>query len=213
MSKAMNLEEKIFSRLTVINRSDNDSHGNTQWLCQCECGEKTKVSGTRLVRGIIRSCGCLRDDTTVKNNTTHGKKGTRIYRIWLNMKNRCNNTKNVRKDYRGRGISICEKWNISFVEFYNWAISNGYDDSKSIDRINNDGNYCPENCRWVERIVQANNNRRNIFICIGDEKKSLAQWVKITGLNYSTIVSKLQHGKDEEVKNIIIGKLKEGLTT
>lgn len=212
MSKALNLEGNVFTRLHVIRRIENNRHGNTQWLCRCECGNTTVVTGTRLVRGIIKSCGCLRDDTTTRRNTTHGKRGTRIYRIWLNMKNRCNNTKNVRRDYRGRGISICDSWNDSFEEFYKWAFSHGYDDSKSIDRINNDGNYCPENCRWADRVTQANNNRRNVFICIGDEKKTVAQWVKITGLNYSTIFSKLQHGKDEEVKNIIIGKLKEGTT-
>lgn len=207
MSKSIDLSGKVFSRLTVLNRIENDSHGNAQWLCRCECGKETIVNGTRLLRGIIKSCGCLRRDSRISANTTHGKKKTRLYRIWLNMKNRCNNKKHIREDYRGRGISVCDSWNNSFQSFFDWATSNGYDDEKSIDRIDNNGNYKPENCRWADRITQANNNRRNFIIRIGDKDKTLAQWVRLSGLNYSTLFSKIQRGEMDEVKAMISQKI------
>jgi hypothetical protein len=207
VSKTINLSEKVFSRLTVLSRTHNDSHGNAQWLCRCECGKETVVTGTRLIRGIIKSCGCLRRDGCIERSTTHGKKRTRLYRIWLNMKNRCNNQKHVREDYRGRGISICPEWNNDFQAFFDWSTTNGYDDTKSIDRIDVNGNYCPENCRWTDRFTQANNTRRNLFLEIGQTKKSLAEWVKITGLNYSSLSSKIKAGKINEVKAMIEQKI------
>jgi hypothetical protein len=207
VSKTVNLSGKTFSRLTVLSRTNNDLHGNAQWLCLCECGKEAVVSGTRLIRGIIKSCGCLRRENCIERSTTHGQKKTRLYRIWLNMKNRCNNQKHVREDYRGRGISVCPEWNDDFRSFFNWSIANGYDDTKSIDRIDVNGNYCPKNCRWADRLTQANNTRRSLFLEIRQTKKTLAEWTKITGLNYQSLISKMKRGKIDEVKAMIEQKI------
>jgi hypothetical protein len=160
MSKVIDLSGKIFSRLKVIQRADNDAHGNAQWLCRCECGNNVTITGTRLIRHIIKSCGCLRRDSCIERSTTHGKKKTRIYRIWLNMKNRCYNEKDPHYDYwGGRGITVCDEWCNDFKAFYEWAMSHGYADDLSVDRRNNDENYCPENCRWATFKEQTDNRR------------------------------------------------------
>lgn len=140
----------------------------------------------------------------------HGLRHTRIYGIWLQMKNRCYNTNTERfKDYGGRGISICEEWRNDFKSFYNWSMSNGYKEGLTIDRINNDGNYEPKNCRWVEIKIQNRNARSNHLITYKNETRCISEWVEITGISRSVITNRLKYGWDiERIFSIPIRKHK-----
>ena len=125
------------------------------------CGTKFKASTNNIKSGYSKSCGCYRKRTTSETHKTHGLVSTRLYSIWSNMKERVFNIKYKRyNDYGGRGITICDEWKNDFMSFYDWAMSNDYSDELSIDRIDNDGNYCPENCRWTTPSIQSRNQRK-----------------------------------------------------
>ena len=124
------------------------------------CGEEFKAYTQHITSGNIKSCGCYNKRRLSETHKTHGLKYTRLYIIWTDIKKRTLNPKNKDyNDYGGRGISICDEWKTDFMSFYNWAMSNGYSDELSIDRIDNDGNYCPENCRWTTQTIQSRNQR------------------------------------------------------
>lgn len=122
----------------------------------------------------------------------HGKKGTRPYRIWIHMKDRCNNTRSEQYErYGGRGIKVCDSWMNSFQEFYDWAMSHGYRDDLSLDRINNDLGYFPENCRWATAFVQNNNSRHCRILEFNGERHSISQWALLTGIPRHTISNRV----------------------
>lgn len=152
MSKPLDLTNMEFGKLKVIRRVENNKHGKSRWHCVCDCGNDLVVIGSDLISGKTKSCGCLL--------YSHGQHGTRLYAIWVDMKNRCHN-KNVKayKNYGGRGIAVCSEWSNNFIAFHDWAISNGYNDNLTIDRINNDGDYEPNNCRWADCNIQSFNKR------------------------------------------------------
>ena len=124
------------------------------------CGTNFKANTNDINRGYIKSCGCYQKRRVSETHKTHGKRHTRLYKIWINIKDRVLNPKNKRyNDYGGRGITICDDWKNDFISFYNWAMSNGYSDGLSLDRIDNDGNYEPDNCRWTTKTIQSRNQR------------------------------------------------------
>lgn len=161
MGKLIDLTGQRFGRLTVIERVGTSKNGNALWDCKCDCGNTAVVRGASLKNGITRSCGCLIAESTKNRNTTHCLSKTRLYRIWANMKDRCLNS-NTREYpyYGGRGITVCDEWKNDFQAFYNWAMANSYQDHLSIDRIDNDKGYTPDNCRWATHSEQMYNRRR-----------------------------------------------------
>lgn len=195
------LTNQVFGRLTVIGFYGRNKYHHAIWLCRCVCGNEKCVNASSLSTGKTRSCGCLNDEQRHKigkkaNRTTHGLHGTRIYRIWKQMKTRCyNHNTDDYMSYGKRGIKVCDEWKNSFSNFYEWALKSGYDDTMSIDRIDVNGDYRPDNCRWSTMKVQQNNKRSNHFITIDGETKTAAQWIEETGISHSTFYQRLRNGK------------------
>lgn len=203
LSKCIDLTGQIFGRLTVIKRAQDkvDASGKKRcmWLCQCECGNQVVVLGEAMKRGACRSCGCYRHDALHEIQSTHGETNTRLYGIWLSMRNRCNlSTSDAYADYGGRGIRVCDEWNSSFESFRDWSLENGYREDLTIDRIQNCGNYEPGNCRWVDRVAQANNRRSNRLLSLRGETHNVTEWAKILGKNPKTIFSRIYAGWSPE---------------
>lgn len=194
MSKVIDLTGEKYGRLTVVEFSHRDKNRRYYWSCKCDCGNIVIVSGNNLKSGNTKSCGCLNTLKRIQRKKTHGMYGTRIYRIWNGMIMRCTNQNiPIYNNYGARGISVCNEWR-KFNNFYKWAINNGYSDDLTIDRINNNGNYEPSNCRWVDYIEQANNTRRNLYIEYHGETKTLAQWSRILGFSYDLVKGRLYAG-------------------
>ena len=156
--RSSNLTGQRFGKLIVTQKQKNG-----KWLCECDCGNKIDVSTSNLVTNHTRSCGCLRDEKRVETHTTHGGSKERLHRIWRGMKDRCTNPHNKEYHrYGGRGISVCNEWLRDYSTFRAWALSHGYAENLAIDRIDNDGNYSPDNCQWL--TVSENSKKRHGWI-------------------------------------------------
>lgn len=185
------------SRWTVIEKADSLDDRNTFWLCECNCENHTRkiIRHSSLTSGNSKSCGCLSSEEASKRVSTHRMSGSRLHNIWKSMKERCYNSNHSQyKDYGGRGISICEEWKNDFMSFYNWATNNGYADNLTIDRTNNNGNYCPENCKWSTRKEQGNNQRTNHLLTYNNKTQTISQWADEVGINVRTLRTRISRG-------------------
>lgn len=174
------------------------------WLCKCDCGKEFTTYGFSLRRGWTKSCGCFGKEAQRKAITTHGMTNTPLYRCWDAMKRRCMNpsTKHYER-YGGRGISVCDEWKASFESFRDWAFANGYKEGLSIDRIDNNGNYCPENCRWANSYTQAKNKRNNVWITFRGTTMILSEWARMLHITPHCLWKRLKNHTVEEALTMV----------
>lgn len=208
-----------FGRLTAL-RVDRNDNGKTYWFCKCDCGNTHIVLANRLISGNTVSCGCHKEEIKKKIgelNKTHEKSGTRIYRIYQQMISRCYKEYSTNYErYGGRGIEVCPEWRgeNGFQNFYDWSMESGYKRNLTIDRINNDGNYEPSNCRWATNKEQANNRRTSRYIDVDGEKMTVAMFSDMNGIKSRLFVTRrLDKGYDykkilEDYKKHMEGKEK-----
>lgn len=185
MPAARELSGQKFGRLTVERRTEHrKSDRAVFWDCICDCGNKISVDSYSLTSGNSRSCGCVRKELFRQRATKHGMSKTNIYNIWSSMIERCHTTPH--KNYGLRGIVVCDRWRTSFENFYA-DMGDRPSLKHSIDRIDNNGPYSPENCRWATRAQQHRNTRQNVYITVNGETKVLSDWMKHYGLNRSSV--------------------------
>lgn len=194
MAEAFDLTGQRFGRLTALHRDTDNKGKDSKWICRCDCGNVVSVYTHNLTRGKSTSCGCYRNELTKERMTTHGlsHKEHRLYRVWDSMRQRCGNPKDsAYKNYGGRGIRVCDEWEDNFLSFRTWAISNGYNDSLTIERINVDDDYCPENCKWIPFSEQTSNRRKTKYITVDGVTHTVHEWAEIKGINPLTIYSRI----------------------
>lgn len=192
-SRYKDLIGKRFGKLVVVSLVSREK--GTRWLCKCDCGNEKILKQNNLLSKNTRSCGCLFKEAHRFGNPVHNLYHTRIYSIWKSMKERCYSKKHVGYEkYGGRGITICDEWlgKNGIVNFYNWSIANGYQDDLSIDRIDNNKGYSPDNCRWVDAFVQQNNRSISKFYEYNGEKLTLSQLSRKYNINKTTLMHRLQ---------------------
>lgn len=202
MSSKIQMIGKRFGHLTVIAEGPKrDGSRETRWICKCICGKiTTSIDGSNLRSGRTKSCGCYRREVLKKRKILHGLNKTRIHKLWLGMKQRCSNPNSASYErYGGRGIKVCEEWAKNFQSFYAWAMGSGYDPEAkrgecTLDRIDVNGDYCPENCRWSTAKEQGNNRRSNVVVEINGEAKTLSQWANEINIPYGIIYSRYKKG-------------------
>nr|DAP52808.1 MAG TPA: transcriptional regulator [Caudoviricetes sp.] len=200
----MQMLGKRFGYLTVLEECEERKHRAKVYHCICDCGKHTNVVGYSLRSGRTKSCGCLNYKPR-KGHIKHGKTGTRLYNIWKNMHTRCYNEHFFKYEYYGgRGIKVCDEWLHDFMAFYNWAMNNGYKDNLTIDRIDVNGNYEPNNCRWVDMKTQLNNKSDNVLLTYNKKTQTIAQWADELGVPYGTIQSRHYRGFTD--KECLFGK-------
>lgn len=193
-----------FNRLTVLELhhkvqkfKKNGSRGGyiEYYLCKCDCGKETIIEKWHITSGRTKSCGCIQKESTSNLFSTHHLSKHQLYNTWCKMKERC--YKPICKaypNYGGRGIKVCDEWKNNFQNFYDWALSNGYKEDLTLDRIDVNGNYEPLNCRWISQKQQCNNKRTNFYITIYNRTQTLKEWCEEKDLNYSAVQARISRG-------------------
>lgn len=190
-----------FGRLTVV-RESGRINGKVAWLCKCDCGNEKVVTGNALRCGDTRSCGCLFNESRRKpKHIKHGMCKSRIYKKYVAMLSRCSPTYHGAKSYYERGVCVCDEWKgeDGFINFRDWSVANGFDESveakyMTLDRIDVDGIYSPDNCRWTTMKVQQNNKTDNVYVEYLGERKTLKQWSEYLGLSYGMLKGRRRRG-------------------
>lgn len=196
MAKFVDRTGFVYGRLTVVSKTDSRaSGGSVVWLCRCSCGKETTASGSILQAGQKQSCGCYFIEVAAAKGRAmkkHGMTNTKSHKAWVGMRQRCSNKRNKKfPDYGGRGIVVCDRWEL----FENFIADMGEPkDGESIDRIDVNGNYCTENCRWANQLTQQNNRRDNVEIWLDGYRKTLAQYARDHGLDQDKIQRRLKKG-------------------
>jgi len=186
--KFNNLMGRRFGRLLVIKRAENRNR-HVYWRCRCDCGNEVEVRGDALTRGPTVSCGCYQHDIATK----HGMWQSPVYNIWRSMLTRCENPEMHAFDrYGGRGIKVCDRWH-DFELFYD-DMGPRPGDSYSLDRIDNNGDYCPDNCRWATKKQQSRNRCNNRIIEADGERRCISEWASIVGIKQGTLTQRLNRG-------------------
>lgn len=190
----IDLTGKVFTKLTVVSRAEN-INGNVWWLCQCECGNTKKIKATRLLQGCTKSCSCLKKKND--QNITHGLRKHPLYRVWRGMKYRCLSvTAKNYPDYGGRGIVICERWLNSVENFYADMIA-GYENGLQLGRIDNDGPYSPDNCRWETCLLNNRNRRNTVYVTFDGRTHTPVEWSQELQIKADTIRSRILRGRSD----------------
>lgn len=185
---------KRFGKLVAV--SHRFENGDAIWKCKCDCGSIIEVVSSDLNRGRKTSCGCWTHELISNAMRKHGLCKTRIWRIWTGMKTRCyNKNDKAYKNYGGRGIAICDEWKEDLTAFSDWAMKNGYRDDLTIERIDVDGNYSPENCKWITLAEQEQNRRNTIFLEYKGEKLRINEWAERYGIDPLILRARLYKGK------------------
>lgn len=209
-----------FGMLTATEYKGTNKHRFALWFCVCDCGNSVVATGNALRKGHTRSCGCLQKKAAAKSisafngsgkrssgRLAHGENKTPLHNAWLRMRRRCSDTSYEHYNrYGGRGISVCKEWE-SYTAFRDWALSHGYKEGLELDRIDNNGNYEPSNCRWATRTAQMRNRSNTIYVELNGERKPLVEFCEIYGVNYKTAHAKHKKGIPPE-KIFIETKLK-----
>lgn len=199
------LSGQKFNRLTVIsfNGIYRNKSGKTRamWKCKCDCGKETIVDGSHLQTGHTKSCGCYLKEIQGQASRKTGMSGSKLYLTYYNIKHRCYDPDNPGNKYYGsRGITMCDEWlgEHGFENFMKWSFENGYEENKglSIDRIDNDKGYSPENCRWVNAYIQQNNKRNNRFLCINGVVDTVANHARRHNVDYWNLMHYSKGGKN-----------------
>ena len=184
---AKDLIGEQFGLLTVIERAENASNGNARWKCRCQCGNEVIAVGSHLKAGSVKSCGCLPTSGRLK----HGGSNTVLYKKWKSMIRRCEDpSRPCYHNYGGRGIKVCPEWH-DFTNFREWFNQTCNDSNLTLDRIDVNGDYCPENCRWVDYITQNRNRRNNIKYEMNGEYRTLGEWCELLNLSYPAIYRRI----------------------
>lgn len=200
MGKKLDLLGQRFGRLVVLEEVERrDNGGRVKWLCKCDCGKKVEVVGKDLKNGHTQSCGCLRQELLGNRSRKHGMSKTALYHVWDNMMSRCyRKSCSHYHNYGGRGITVCEEWARDRNSFFEWARHSGYKENLQLDRINNDGNYEPANCRFVTSQQNGRNTRWNKVIIYKGRSKCLAEWAEELGFSYDILKRRLLQGWEIE---------------
>lgn len=196
----LDLRGQRFGRLVAIqNTGRKTKSGNFIWICQCDCGKQTEANTGALKTGQKISCGCYKVDRMSQLNKTHGGRNERLYLVWMDMRRRCNDKKDIQfSNYGARGISVCKEWE-DYANFRKWAEESGYNqDAKvgkcTLDRIDTNKGYSPDNCRWVDMKVQNNNRRNNLLLTYNGKTQTAAQWERELGLYKGSVSRHIRLG-------------------